>query len=80
MREQARKRIAARREVVTHAVVYVVDNGLIVVAWFLTGHDYFWPAWLMAGWGAGLLLQAWDVFWRRPITDADVDAELHRRD
>lgn len=79
VREAARKRIAARRDLVTHAVVYVVFNGLVVVAWVFTGRGYFWPAWLMAIWGVGLLMQLWDVLWRRPITEADIDAELGRR-
>jgi hypothetical protein len=30
------------------------------------------------GWGVALLLGAWDAFYRRPITEADVDEELHR--
>lgn len=77
-REEARRRIAARRDLGNHAVVYVVVNGLVVLTWAFTGHGYFWPAWLIAVWGAGLLLHAWDVLWRRPITEADVDAELRR--
>jgi hypothetical protein len=44
----------------------------------LTGAGYFWPAWVIASWGAGLVLHAWDTFLRRPVTDADVDAELRR--
>jgi len=78
-REEARKRIVAKRDLATHAVVYVVVNGLVVLTWAFTGSGYFWPAWLIAIWGAGLLLQAWDVLWRRPITDADIDAELGKR-
>ena len=78
-REDARQRIAARRDLASHAVVFVVVNGLVTLTWAFTSGGYFWPAWLMAVWGAGLVLHAWDVFWRRPITDADVDAELSRQ-
>lgn len=77
-REAARKRLAAKRDLGRHVVVYVVVNGFVTLAWFFTGAGYFWPAWLMAPWGAGLLLQAWDVFGRRPITEEDIEAEMRR--
>ena len=78
-RERARQRVQARRDFASHVVAYIVINAFLVGAWALTGGGYFWPAWVLAGWGAGLALHAWDVFVRRPITDADVDAELRRR-
>jgi hypothetical protein len=46
--------------------------------WLMSGGGYFWPGWVMAGWGILLVLHAWDVFWRRPITEADVDQEVSR--
>lgn len=78
-REQARQRVQARRDLVTHVVVYVVVNAFLVGAWAMTGAGYFWPGWILAGWGIGLVLHAWDVLWRRPVTDADIDAEISRR-
>lgn len=78
-REAARKRVAARRDFGSHLVVYLVINSMAVVVWAFTGHGYFWPGWLMGAWGVGVILQAWDLFWRRPVTDADVDAELARQ-
>jgi hypothetical protein len=35
--------------------------------------------WVIACWGAGLILHALGVFWRRPITEAEINAEVHRR-
>ena len=78
-RELARQRVVAKRDLVTHGVVYVVVNGMIVLTWLVTGGGYFWPAWFSGLWGIGLVLHAWDVWWRRPVTDADIDAELRRR-
>jgi hypothetical protein len=77
-REQARERVQARRDFASHVVAYIVINAFLVGAWALTGGGYFWPAWVLAAWGAGLVLHAWDAFVRRPIIDADVDAELRR--
>ena len=77
-RDLARKRLEARRGLTGHVVAYVVINLFLIVVWALTGRGYFWPIWVIAGWGVGLVLNAWDVLWRRPITEADIDAELHR--
>ena len=81
-REQARKRVQSRRDFVSHVVAYVVVNAFLVGIWAVTGAGYFWPGWVMGGWGIGLVLHAWDVFGRRDVTEADVDRELrrHRRD
>jgi hypothetical protein len=75
---QARKRVTERREFGSHVVAYVVVNTFLVLVWALTGAGYFWPAWVLGGWAIGLVLHAWDVFFRRPVTDADVEAELER--
>jgi hypothetical protein len=79
-REAARKRVQAKRDFASHLVAYVVINAFLVGVWVITGGGYFWPAWILACWGAGLVLHAWDVYWRRPVTEADVDAELRRHD
>jgi hypothetical protein len=76
-RAAARKRIEKRRGLQGGLVAYVVVNAFLVVVWALTGAGYFWPAWIMAGWGVGMLLGLWDYL-RGPINDADVDAELRR--
>jgi len=77
-RVEARKRLEARRGFMSDAVAYVVINAFLIGIWAFTGAGYFWPAWVLAAWGAGLVLHAWDVFVRRPITDADIDDELRR--
>ena len=76
---QARKRVSDRRDFSSHLVTYLVVNGFLVFVWAITGADYFWPAWILGGWGIGLVLHFWDAFVKRPVTDADVEAELRRR-
>ena len=68
-----------RRDFGAHVVTFVVVNAFLVFIWWFTGAGYFWPAWVLGGWGIGLVLHTWDTFLRRPVTDADVEAELHRR-
>lgn len=75
---RARKRVADRRDFGTHALVYIVVNAGFVAIWALTGAGYFWPAWVLGCWAIGLVLHGWDAFVKRPITDADVEAELQR--
>jgi hypothetical protein len=75
---QARKRVEAKRNFASNLVAYVVVNAFFVGIWAFTGGGYFWPAWIIGGWGIGLVLHAWDAFFRRPITEADVRAEMQR--
>ncbi|MGD9701157.1 MAG: 2TM domain-containing protein [Acidimicrobiia bacterium] len=77
-REVARKRIEDRRDFSSHVVAYVVVNAFLIAIWAFTGAGYFWPMWVLGGWGVGLVLHAWEVFLRRPITEDDIDAELRR--
>jgi len=77
-RDEARKRLQNKRDLARHAVSFVVINSLVVVIWATSGQGYFWPGWLIGCWGFGLLMHTWDVLWRRPITEADIDEELRR--
>lgn len=75
----ARKRVTDRRDFGSHVVAYVVVNGFLVFVWAMTGAGYFWPAWVLGAWAIILVLHAWEVFVRRPVTDADIEEELHHR-
>ena len=77
-REWVRKRLEAKRKLTTNVVVYVIVNVFLVIGWAISGRDYFWPGWVMAGWGVLLLLDASKLYLRKPITKADIDEELRR--
>jgi 2TM domain len=76
--EQARAQVEKKRKFRADLVAYVVINAFLLGAWAATGFGYFWPGWVLAGWGALLLLDGWNVFYRRPVTDADIEKELDR--
>jgi hypothetical protein len=78
-RTAARKRLETRRDFMSNLVAYVVVNGFLIAVWAITGAGYFWPAWVLLGWGVAVVLHAWDAFLRRPLTEDDVDAEVQRR-
>lgn len=77
-RDEARRRLMKRRNLANGLVAYVVINAFLIGIWATTGHGYFWPGWVLGGWGMGMVLAVWDYI-RRPITEADVDRELSRR-
>jgi hypothetical protein len=76
LRAEAKKRVAKRRDLGAHFVAYAVINAMLIGIWAITGSGYFWPAWVLLGWGVGLVLNVWDVYFRKPITEEDVRREL----
>ncbi|MCB2224906.1 MAG: 2TM domain-containing protein, partial [Actinobacteria bacterium] len=62
-REAAIKRLRDKRDFWTHVVVYLLVNGLLIVVWYVSNPDaHFWPVWVLAGWGIGLVMHAWETF------------------
>jgi fatty acid desaturase len=76
--EEARRRVEKKRKFRGDVVAYVVINAFLIGVWAATGLGYFWPGWVLAGWGVVLVLDAWNVFFRHPVTTADIEAELRR--
>ncbi len=79
-RAAAIDRITDKREFRTHAVVYCMVNSLLVVIWAGSGAGYFWPVWVIAGWGIALALHAWRIFGQTPISEDDIVEEMNRLD
>jgi 2TM domain-containing protein len=76
LREQALERLKKRQDFRAHLLVYVLFNLGVWGLWLLTGTGFPWPAFITFFWGIGLIMNAWEVFWRRPITEADVQREV----
>jgi uncharacterized membrane protein len=70
IREIATKRVRARRGFYWHLIVYIVINLMLIGIWYFTGRGYFWPAWVLFGWGIGLVFNALHVF-----TKSDIGSE-----
>ncbi len=77
-RADAVRRIEKKRAWKRSFLAYCVVNAFLVFVWAVTGRGYFWPGWVLAGWGIGEVLSYWDAFMRRPISEADIDAEMRR--
>lgn len=77
-RSAAIKHLEEKRDFTTDVVSYVVVNAFLIGIWAVTGAGYFWPVWILGAWGMGLVLHAWTVYGRRPISEAEIERELHR--
>ena len=78
LRDEAKQRIKLRREFWQHVVSYVIVNAALIGVWAITGADYFWPGWVLGGWGIGLLFHAWNTFGQKPIGEDEIQREVER--
>jgi hypothetical protein len=80
--EQVLRQLKKQRDFHKHLFTYLVFNAIIWGAWELitaTSHDaYPWPVWLTLGWGIGLVFNAWDAYFRRPIAEGEIRREMDR--
>jgi hypothetical protein len=72
----ARKRVEKRRGLEGALIAYVIVNAGLIAIWAGSG-GYFWPGWVLGLWGIGMIMGLWDYF-RRPVTESDVDAEVRK--
>jgi cyanate permease len=77
-RAVAIKRLKDKREFWQHLVTYLIVNAALVGIWLLGDNSYFWPGWVIFGWGIGIAFHAWNTFFSRPISDADVEREMRK--
>src|SRR5262249_57547457 len=79
LRKGGVRRLEAKRGFLTHAVVFGLVNSLLVIIW-ATGSErgFFWPAWPIGGWGIGLGLHWWSVYFQRPILEDEIRREIER--
>src|SRR5437588_111814 len=80
LREQALLRLKQRRDLKAHAFVYALVNIVVWSIWVVVAfgsHSWWpWPVFLTLFWGVGLVMNAWDVYVRKPITEEDVRREI----
>jgi hypothetical protein len=76
--EQARARVIRKRKFRGDTVSYIVINAFLIGIWAVSGYGYFWPGWVLAGWGVLLVLDWWDAYYRHDVTEADIQREMHK--
>ena len=79
LRDRAIKRLKKRRDFSAHLLVYVLVNAFVVAIWALANPDgFFWPIFPMAGWGIGVVMNAWDVFLNDEFDEEQIRREMER--
>jgi 2TM domain len=83
-RELAIQRLKSRHDFRVHLVIYVLVNAALIVLWYATngGADgdpgFFWPVFPIVGWGIGLAIHAYTVYFPPSLTEDDIQRELKR--
>jgi hypothetical protein len=78
LRDQAIESLKKKRDFRTNLLMYVVVNAFLIGIWAVTGADFFWPVFVLGGWGIGLVAHAWDAYGRKPISEAEIASETER--
>jgi hypothetical protein len=79
LRERAIKRLKKRRDFHGHLLVYLLVNSFFVVIWAVVSPgSFFWPVFPIVGWGIGVVMNAWDVYFADEIGEEDINREIQR--
>ncbi len=76
--EQARARLLRKRKFRGDVAAYIVINAFLVGLWAFSGRGSFWPGWVLAIWGVLLVLDGWDAYFRRDVTEDDIEREMRK--
>ena len=78
LREQAITQIRKKHEFHAHLAAYLLVNAMFVAIWAMTDQGgFFWPVFLIIGWGIGIFFHGWDVY-SSPPSEARIRREMAR--
>jgi hypothetical protein len=81
-RETAIRRIKARNGFKIHFLVYLIINGISVMSWAVSEAGkplpagFFWPVFLIVGWGVGLVAHGYAVYRGNAYPEEQIQREL----
>lgn len=76
LRERALKHLKKRRDLKAHVLVYVLVNTFLVTIWAVTSAGFFWPVFPIVGWGIGVVMNAWDVYYGDEFDETQIQREI----
>src|SRR5258707_11538207 len=59
--QQVRQHVRKLSRFYTDALIYGVVNVGLILIWAISGGGYFWPIWVIIGWGIGLGVHAFSL-------------------
>jgi len=76
VRALALERLKKKSDFKAHLLIYVLVNAMLIAIWAATGAGFFWPVFVILGWGIGVVFNGWDAY-RRPFpTQAQIEHEM----
>jgi hypothetical protein len=78
LRGRALGRLKKKADFRTHLLIYLLVNGVIILIWAMTGSGFFWPAFVLGGWGIGLVANAVDAYVVDTPTEEQIESEMER--
>ena len=75
-RDLAIKRIKAKNDFIVHLLIYLAINGMLVFTWAFTGAGFFWPIFLIVGWGIGVVAHGYQVYWGTSYSEERIRREM----
>lgn len=58
---QVREHVRKLRRFYTDVMIYGAVNIGLILIWLISGGGYFWPIWVIVGWGIGLGIHAFSL-------------------
>jgi 2TM domain len=79
LRQRAVRQVRKRRDFYGHLLAFVLVNAAVITIWATVGGGgFFWPIFLILGWGIGLVMHAWDVFYESYEDEGQIQREIER--
>jgi hypothetical protein len=78
LRKLAISQLRRKRGLQAHVIAYLSVNLLLVAIWYFSGRGYFWPMFLILGWGIGVVFNIWDVYVPERVTEERIQQEIRR--
>ncbi len=80
LRKEAVKSIKRKQGFKQTVFAYVVVNLALIGIWAIGGTDnFFWPVFVIGGWGIGLVFQGYDAYGRRhTIGEDEISSEMQK--
>ncbi|MGO4599643.1 2TM domain-containing protein [Terrabacter sp. 2RAF25] len=78
LRGRALDRLKKKADFRAHLLIYCLVNAVVLVVWAMTSHGFFWPVFVLAGWGIGLVANFYEAYVRDDPSEAQVAAEIER--